>query len=587
MLKRLTFRQKLFFNFAVIFTVFTVLVLIFQFDREKNFRRSMFEQNLDNIAELTHQYIEYHRLGETGNYPMLDSLTAFLPRQDTRITVIDRKGLVLFDSEVGEIESMENHLERPEIQEALKHGTGANVRTSATTGHSYYYFARAYPDLFVRTAALYNSKVRENLHVERLFIAYLALLFLVFSFLLTLITRRLSYTIKKLRDFSIQLRSGRGPTGEIHFPDDELGEISSQITSFYWELEKAQRDLLAEQEKLFNHLNALNEGIAFFSPEKKKILTNQQFIQNLNLISGESTLSSEDVFTIPELASIQKFIDHQLIEPTIPGLTELPSVQEVVEMDKRFFAVRCLFFADRSFEVVITDVTKLEKRKRIKHQMTGNIAHELKTPVTSILGYLETLQGSDVPEETRKLFLERACKQTERLSDLIGDITSLTRIEEAGESFSLEPLEIRKIITEVHEHLKIKLDSLDIRVHIDIPEKMVISGNPSLLYSVFYNLFDNSIKYGGQGIEIKLRNYLEDRKYYYFSYANTGNTVEEKHLVRIFERFYRVDDGRSRERGGTGLGLSIVKNAIELHGGKITAKTYSGGGLEFLFSLRK
>jgi two-component system OmpR family sensor kinase/two-component system phosphate regulon sensor histidine kinase PhoR len=171
---------------------------------------------------------------------------------------------------------------------------------------------------------------------------------------------------------------------------------------------------------------------------------------------------------------------------------------------------------------------------------------------------------------------------------LIEDISSLNRIEEAPENFEMEPLRIRQIVEEVHDHLKLKLSANRIVLKDDLPGDMEIKGNASLLYSVFYNLFDNVIKYGGEDIEILLKNYLEDKKYYYFSFSNTGNTIEEHHLTRIFERFYRIDKGRSRESGGTGLGLSIVKNAIELHGGKITARNYrEGKGVEFLFSLRK
>ncbi|TFH38686.1 MAG: two-component sensor histidine kinase, partial [Bacteroidia bacterium] len=127
----------------------------------------------------------------------------------------------------------------------------------------------------------------------------------------------------------------------------------------------------------------------------------------------------------------------------------------------------------------------------------------------------------------------------------------------------------------------------NIIVTADLLPDIGINGNRSLLFSVFYNLFDNVIKYGGDNIEIHLNNYLDDQNYYYFSFANTGNEIDEKHLSRIFERFYRIDDGRSRKTGGTGLGLAIVKNAILLHRGEISARRYKDGGLEFLFTLGK
>lgn len=586
--KKLSFRQKLFLNFSIIFAGFTILVLVFQFERERSFRRTSFEITLDNIAELTHRYMLRLQLCRTRDFQSIDSLAAIVPGLNIRITVIEKKGEVLYDSEVADVAAMENHLHRPEVEEAVRSGTGANIRKSETTGSSYYYYARSYSDYFIRVASLYDVRVKDYLHVERLFITYLVLLFILVSLVLMIITRRISETITKLKDFSIRLRSGREPEESITFPEDDLGVISSQIASIYRELNQAKQEASVEREKLFSHLSALNEGIAFFTPDKEKVLTNQHFIQNLNVISEKSNIPSEKIFRIAELEPVVQFIDRQLEnqEPINPD--DLPLMEMVLQKGTRFFNVKCLFFTDRSFEIVITETTKLEKRKLIKQQMTSNIAHELKTPVTSILGYLETLQHGDIPDETRKHFTGRALAQAERLSELIEDISSLNKIEEAAEHFEFEPLRIRKIVDEVHEHLKIKLEAHRIRVNIELPRKLVVHGNPSLLFSVFYNLFDNVIKYGGENIDIYLTNYLEDKKYYYFSFANTGNTIDEKHLPRIFERFYRIDGGRSRTTGGTGLGLAIVKNAIELHRGKITARAYKeGSGVEFLFSLRK
>jgi len=439
----------------------------------------------------------------------------------------------------------------------------------------------------VRTAAFYDVKVQESLHVHRLFIAFLVLMFIVFSLVLMILTRRVSETITKLKDFAIRLRSGKEPPARLEFPDDDLGEISSQIASIYSDLDKAREEIRYEQDKLFAHLDNLEEGIAFYTPDKKRILTNQQFIQNLNLLAGESAVTPDDVFRLPVMKPVLKFIDETLADAGSTPAETPPLMERVIQRGKRYFTVRCMFFSDRSFEIAIIDTTRLEKRKLVKQQMSTNIAHELKTPVTSILGYLETLSEEDVPDKIRKKFLAGALRQTERLSGLIGDIASLSKIEEAPDNISMETVKLRKIVDEVHQHLKLKLDAQKIRVVIGIPKKMEVRGNPSLLFSVFYNLFDNVVKYGGEDIVISLDNYLEDRKYYYFSFSNNGNPVDDIHLPRIFERFYRIDTARSREQGGTGLGLAIVKNAIELHGGTITAKSRPKGGIEFLFTLSK
>jgi len=583
----MSIRRKLFISFSVIFTIFTILVLLFQYQREKDFRTAQLENTLDNISELTHHFIAENAITESGSFRMIDSLVPILPGPETRVTVISPAGVVLFDSEVSAYEQMENHLQRPEVKVSVAAGFGANIRESATTGKSYYYYAKYYTDYFVRTAALYDLKMKDFLHVERLFIFYLILLFIVVSVLLQFLTRRFSDTITKLKDFAIRLSSGVEISETIEFPNDELGTIGSQITSIYKELNEAKQKLDVEKNKLFSHLSALNEGIAFFSSRKLKVLANNHFIQNLNLLYDKSTVSAEKIFEIKQLDPILLFIDEQLNRTELIKTGELPMRDMDLQKNNRYFNVKCVFFQDKSFEIVISDTTKLEKRRMIKQQMTSNIAHELKTPVSSVMGYLETLQHNSLDAEKKKYFIEKAHAQAKRLSNLIEDISMLNKIEEAGDNFGFEKLRLRRIVEEVEEDLKQRLDEKNIKVNVDLPKKMEINGNESLLFSVFYNLFDNVIKYGGDHIEIRLSNYLEDKKYVYFSFANKGNEMDEKHLARIFERFYRIDDGRSRKTGGTGLGLAIVKNAIQLHHGKISARRYKEGGVEFLFSLAK
>ena len=584
---KMKFQQRLFISFSVIFIVFTILVLGFQFQREKGFRKSQLENNLDHIAVLTHNYINSRGILEGGDFESLDSLVEIIPGLNIRITVINPEGVVQYDSEVSDYSNMENHLQRPEVRESVASDFGANIRESATTGSSYYYYSRYYSDYFIRTAALYDIRVKDFLHVEKLFIIYLASLFLFISLLLLFMTRRFSETITRLKDFAIRLSQGNAIDDTITFPDDELGDIGKQITSIYEELRTSREETLVEKNKLFSHLSSLNVGIAFFSQDKKKLLTNNQFIQNLNLLSDKSTISAEKIFKVPALEPIVNFIDQQLATRDYDQEDDQAKAEINLERENRFFNVKCVFFQDKSFEIVITDTTKLEKRRLLKQEMTSNISHELKTPVATVMGYLETLQNNHLDPEKQKDFIKKAHAQAKRLSDLIEDISVLNRIEEAGDYYSFDTVNVRKIALEVKENMQQKLDENRIEVKIKLPEKLVVRGNQSLLFSVFYNLFDNVIKYGGEDIEIHLDNYLEDDKFYYFSFANTGTEIDEKHLSRIFERFYRIDDGRSRKTGGTGLGLAIVNNSIQLHGGSISARSYKKKGLEFLFSVKK
>jgi signal transduction histidine kinase len=299
-------------------------------------------------------------------------------------------------------------------------------------------------------------------------------------------------------------------------------------------------------------------------------------------------VSADNIFSIKEFKRIRNFVD------TGNGLAdkfnrqEPPRLEYSISKNDRYFKVQCILFFDRSFEMVISDITKPEKRRLIKQQLTSNIAHELKTPLASIKGYLETiLESENIPPAKQKYFIEKAFLQSERLSNLIRDISLLNSIEDAGELYQFKPTGIRAVVNDVAENLRRRIEEKEMTVGIEIGDNVVINGNETLLFSIFQNLMDNAINYGGEKIHVSLRNYLEDDKYYYFSVSNTGASIPEEHLSRIFERFYRIEPGRTRVSGGTGLGLAIVKNAVTLHKGEISVRNKPKGGIEFLFSLAK
>lgn len=223
----------------------------------------------------------------------------------------------------------------------------------------------------------------------------------------------------------------------------------------------------------------------------------------------------------------------------------------------------------------------------LKRQLTQNIAHELKTPVASIQGYLETImENPHINGATKDQFLSRCYAQSERLTALLRDISTLNRLDDASDMQrqSFDNVNISEIVQNIQKETALQLKEHHMTVHNQLPGELIVKGNSSLLYSVFRNLTDNAIAYAGDGTEITI-SARGHEDYWTFNFSDNGVGVPEEHLPRLFERFYRVDKGRSRKLGGTGLGLAIVKNAILLHRGTIRVKNNPTGGLCFTFTI--
>lgn len=404
------------------------------------------------------------------------------PFDSLRITVITLSGTVIYDNMLS-AGSLDNHLHRPEIVNAMKHGAGYHIsRQSASDGRKYFYSATKGRNAIIRSAIPYSATLRDLLKADWSFLGVLIGISLLMSILAYFATRRLGKTIERLNRFANKAKEGAAFDEEEPFPNDELGSISNHIVQLYaqWQQTIADRDIA--------HEAALRE-------EKEKI--------------------------------------------------------------------------------------------RIKRQLTNNINHELKTPVASIQVCLETLlSGINLTEEKRQELIERCYTNNERLRRLLADVSLITRMEDGNVLIGKESVVINDILAEIADELDIMPDNERMNLHTNFSEQVVVDGNLSLIGSIFRNLTENAIAYSeGKNIYISLIG--NDDGMCRIRFEDDGCGVEEKQLGRLFERFYRVDKGRSRRKGGTGLGLAIVKHAVLFHGGTITACNRPEGGLRFDFSLKK
>ena len=584
-IRLLTFSRKLFLSVITLFVAFAACFMLFQYQREKSYKTELLNTQLQNYNEQLYSYMaDAGSLDSLKNYIM----THMIP--NLRVTIITPEGKVIFDSTDKNLDEFQNHSSRKEVQDALMYGSGYAINrfSESIDGEEFFYSAKYFPKhrIIIRSALPYNVSLTEHLEADMGYVWFTILICIVLMVIFYRFTYKLGKSITNLQQFALKADKNEPIDMDIlrTFPKSELGEISQHIITIYKRLHRAKEALYIEREKLISHLQTSHEGLGVFTKERKEILVNSLFTQYINNISDCNLSSTDEIFTIPELKPIIEFLNKN------EGNYSKEEKRTALHLNKnaRTFTIECIIFQDLSFEISINDITQEEEQARLKRQLTQNIAHELKTPVSSIQGYLETiLSNPNIPKDTVKTFLERSYAQSNRLTTLLRDISVLTRMDEAPEMMEREAVNLSLVVENIINEVNLGLEEKHIKVINLMPQALMINGNHSLLYSIFRNLMDNAIAYAGTNIHITINCFREDDTFYYFSFSDSGIGVEEEHLTRLFERFYRVDKGRSRKLGGTGLGLAIVKNAVLFHGGTIFAKNAPNGGLEFVFTLQK
>jgi signal transduction histidine kinase len=579
----INYKQRLFLCFFIIFTLFAAGILFLEQSRERRHKTEVFEERLDVYTNIIDASLTLY-----PEKSIPDSLLKLLPR-NIRLTLIDKQGKVLYDNAVVEHGKMDNHALRPEIIAAGEKENGRYIRISTSNETKYLYYAKRFNDYYIRVALPYDIDVRHFLKPDNILLYYIIALLLVMLALIGVVSGQFGKSIRQLRDFALSIEDGelkiekdnRSPFSVLNsqFPKDELGEIGSKIAENYWKLQERKKEITLEREKLLQHVYSSEEGLCFFSPTNSVEFYNGLFIQYLNTITDAAGSDPASVLTDIYFDKISSFL---LNHPANENYFETK-----IDKQGKNFTVRVNIFDDKSFEVIINDVTKQEKTRRMKQEMTGNITHELRAPVTGIRGCLETVLEHRLTPEKERHFIKIAYEQVLTLSELIRDMSLITKIEEAPQSFKSENVPVNDLLETLKNDMEIALQEKNIVMDWNIAADVIVRGNRDLLYSIFRNLTDNVIRYAGKNVNIFIHKFNEDKDFYYFSYSDNGTAIPDEHLNRLFERFYRINEGGTRDTGGSGLGLSIVKNAVAFHKGTIVAKNKPGGGMDFLFKLQK
>jgi two-component system, OmpR family, phosphate regulon sensor histidine kinase PhoR len=503
-----------------------------------------------------------------------------------RVTVISRDGRVTGDSEVSgaELALMENHAERPEVRDALAKGTGSAIRYSATLHTDMIYLAVPYGAQGVVRLALPLSGVEKTkAGLKKSLIAAFAVavaLSLLLSYLLSHLTSR---TLRDLAASASRIGRGEWGTRIAIRSADELGELAAVMNDMAQRIEGQMERISSEKGRLDAILEGMGEGVMVTDADAVVTLVNPAFCALFGTTAGVQGRQLLEISRHPDLYAACRAVlserreQHQEITLAPGNSTRVHWVPLVQDG------------ALRGAVAVFHDISALKRVEQIRRDFVANVSHELRTPVTVIKGYAETLlSGALVDDPGRSAhFLGIIDNHAQRLSRLIADLLALSELESGASVLKPQKVQLEDAVQQTLQLLEQKSEQLGVTVQIlglkGLPQ---VSADRARLDQVLMNLLDNALKYCKAGGKVTV-SAVEEGNLMRVLVCDNGIGIPQKDLPRLFERFYRVDEARSRERGGTGLGLSIVKHIVQAHGGSVQVQSTPGTGSEFSFTLPK
>ena len=503
-----------------------------------------------------------------------------------RITLIDEKGYVIADSDANS-NRMANHLERPEVRDALETGTGVDIRKSATTGQSFLYYAHYEPELkaIIRIAASVAS-INE---IRNTILFYSVLVVAAGMVLSGLMALRLSdYVIKPVARLVKQYGSAGAVTRirEGFRRDDEIGQLSQTLSSMTRRIENTILELQDRNARVDTIINSMGNGLVAVDRNMQVILVNP-VAKRLFGVSEQA-----EVIGKPLVQVVRNRLINDLLYKAIRSNQIWQDEITIYQGGKRTLSlyVSPIYPVDRTQQsggalVFINDVTSIRKLEEMRSEFVSNVTHELKTPLTSIRGFVETLKTGAVKDPVvAEKFLDIIDIEADRLSTLINDILQLSEIEGMKQDLELNRFPLRPLVEDVESMLSGKAGEKEVGFEIQVSEDFTIQANSYRIKQLLINLMDNGVKYNKKGGKVTVKAEKKEAGVQ-IRVKDTGIGIPADHTARIFERFYRVDKSRSREMGGTGLGLSIVKHIAQLYGGSVRVESEEGKGSEFIVFL--
>ena len=502
-----------------------------------------------------------------------------------RVTLIGREGRVLGDSEVpaAALGALEDHAARPEVSAALAEGRGSSVRYSTTVKRRMMYvavpFEREQTVFGIARVALPLTDVDRAIRELRKTIAVASLLALLVAIVLSAVAARLtSKSLRQLTDAARSMAGGNLATRTRVAGHDEIAALGRALDRLAESLSETLPALQSERDLLDAVLSGMQEGILVVGADGRIVLVNPS-LREMLLLEADCTGKSV-------LQTVRNAALNTLLEQARQGPVPAADI-ELAGLKPRYVLVNAaqLTGVPGGVLAVFLDVTELRRLESVRRDFVANASHELRTPVAAVRAAAETLRSALNDRGAALRFTEIIERNSERLERLIADLLELSRIESSRFQFVLEPVDLADVVqyvTSLHRH---RAEKKRITLDAELPaDALAVRADRRALELVFGNLVDNAIKYCPDNARVTVCA-LRDGDRVRMSVADTGPGIEPRHLPRLFERFYRVDPGRSRELGGTGLGLAIVKHLVEAMGGSVGVASTVGAGTTFTFTL--
>lgn len=499
-----------------------------------------------------------------------------------RVTVIAKDGKVLADSDDSP-ERMENHSKRPEVIEARNLGYGWATRYSATLKMEMRYLALEMPRYgYVRVAIPLTIIHQRLMNIFFRLLVGFAVAFSLFTLLAWQVIKGITEPVKQITRTAQEIAHGKLDERINVQSKDEIGTLSEMFNLMAQQLSDTIRNISNEKERLTTILKNMADGLIALDATGKILLINPAAAQ---------------IFDVAEDIKGKYLIEVNRNQQLTDSLQRVYQTGELIDTEIQLIYPREIILhahiapikgAERIQGVVLifTDVSELRRLERIRTEFVGNVSHELKTPLTSIRGYVETLLDMDVEDPLVSKFLKVINKESQRLARLINDLLDLSKLE-ARRHHQLAPTRLIDVVENVIYVLAPEAEKKKIELTIDLPLNLPrVMGVEEQLDQVLINLMDNGIKYTPAGGEVVL-SAEADEHWVTIKVTDNGCGIPAEDLERIFERFYRVDKARSRQAGGTGLGLSIVKHIVKAHGGDIQVESEPGVGSTFIVKLKR